>query len=127
MTPRWRRRPCARCRACRGAGGPDLAREDLPVVGVGVPAQQLGRAERRALARDRDVTQHRDHHPAALADAVDRAHDRLARAAHGVERREIHAEPPRDVAPRVGAGAAEVAAGDEDVVDAGDEQAGQLG
>ena len=109
------------------AGGADLAGQDVAVVGVGDAPEQLGCAKRRPLAGDRHVAQHGDHQPAALADAVDGAHDRLARLAHGVEGHQVHPEHSgQAVAPRVGTGAAHVATRDEDVVGAGNEQAGQV-
>ena len=110
-----------------GAGRADLAGQHLGVVGVGDAAQQLGRPEDSPVAGDGHVGEHGDHQATALGDAVDRAHDRLGRAAHGVERRVVHRQQAGQVHPAVVVGTAEVASGHEHVADAGHEQAVQVG
>ena len=94
-------------------------------MGVGDAAEQLGGPERCALGRHCHVAEHGDHHPAALADPVHRAHDRLRRSADGVERHHVHAEQVQH-APVVWAATAELTAGDEHVSGSGDEQTGQV-
>ena len=106
--------------------GPICRGQDLGVVRVGDAPEQLGRPERRPVAGHRHVAQHGDHQPAALADAVDGADDRLGGLAEGVERRVVHEQQPGEVGPAVVVVAAEVAAGDEHVAGAGDEQPGQV-
>src|SRR5204862_170169 len=66
-----------------GPGDADLLREDLAVVRVGDAAVDLGRTERRAIAGDRNVGQHRDHHRVAEADAGPRAYAGLRLAIDG--------------------------------------------
>ena len=107
-------------------GEADVRRQVGGIAGVGDTAQQLGRAEGRALARDRDVGEHRDQEPAALADAVHRRDDRRGAVAHRLER-ERRRSVPRSSSDRVRVLhlAAQLAARREDVADAGDDQRGR--
>ncbi len=111
-----------------GAYRPDDPGEHLAVVGVGVPAEQLGDAEGRAFADHGNIAAQSDLEPTALAKPVDRRDDRLARGADRVERGDVHAQRGAEGDPIVGASpAAHVAAGREHVSGPSQHQTGQPG
>ena len=103
----------------------DVLGEDRGVIRVGDAASQLGRAEHRALARDRDVGEHGDEQPAAHAQPVDRGDDGLARVADRVEGHRAGAEQLADVDVAVVVLAAELAAGREHVAGPGHDESVQ--
>ena len=109
-----------------GPGDADLAGQDRGVAGVGDAPEHLGGPERGAVEATATSESMAINSPPPWQMPFTAATTGLRRVADRVERDVVHVQQSGQVGPAVLLVAAEVAAGDEHVVGAGDDEGGQL-